>query len=97
MTQPTSIDEFLQEYVDKFVAPTIPGTLGAAFAGQVQGWLKVKLTTLVEQAKMEGREEAVDYIDLHYCSKAPRDTASADFNELTEVLEAARTISSDKK
>ena len=93
-----TINEFLQEYVDKFVAPTIPGTLGAAFAGQVQGWLKVKLTTLVEQARQEGREEVVNNFKIHLDVWKEKLSESMLVTTIEAILsDHARTISSDRK
>ncbi len=54
--------------------------------------IKAFITSLLAVAEARGAERAVDYIDKHYGAKAPAETANKDFNELTKVLEKARTI-----
>lgn len=68
---------------------------------ELKSLLKEKLTTLVEQARGQGREEAVRYVAEHsnYHDASPEKELGSEiwFHCKEEVLAAARTISSDKK
>lgn len=99
-TQPTSIDETIKEFESRFndanrflVYKFLPHETYANAVGDVRDFLLSKLTTLVEQA----RQETVDYIEKHFMCEAPAGNIVQEYAELERVLEAARTISSDKK
>lgn len=67
MTNQTSIEQLVEElqaeFFDKFIAPTIPGTLGAVQADHIRLWFEKKLPSALSQARREGRIEAVEYIE----------------------------------
>lgn len=102
-TQPTSIDEIVD-----FVRSAGSFELKKGMMNKwvfkrgdaeyyLADFLREKLTTLVEQAKVEGREDAVDYIRSKVEKRYIRFHVS-DSERVDEVFgEAVRTISSDSK
>lgn len=96
MTQPTSIDEIMDEW----------GARPSDFDPIEEGkWLRSKLTTLVEQAKGEAYMDALILVDRHDPNIGMgRETSTLYWgNTLRNALlalirdSAARTISGDKK
>ena len=104
-TQPTSIDAVVEELVHKSRslfddAIRIPSeTHYTNRVAECQKILRSALTTLVEQAKGEGREEVISLVSRAKSAIPVEDEPISRFGHivLQEIINEARTISSDKK
>lgn len=97
-TQPTSIDEVVEEigrFVYGYYSESNNYDRAEECTAEELVKLRSKLTTLVEQARGEGMDKAIEYIKHH----ADPVDIEAGFKDIVweSLLDSARTISSDSK